>query len=64
MYYNGEGVTQDFTLAYMWMNIAGVAGDAETIKLRDIIASRMTPQQIKEGQDMARKCQARDFKGC
>ena len=33
-------------------------------KNRDIIAKRMTPQQIEKAQDMARACQARNFKGC
>ena len=60
----GEGVTQDSALAHMWMSIASVAGTAEATKLRDIIASRMTPQQIEKAQEMARKCQERNFKGC
>jgi hypothetical protein len=30
----------------------------------DILAKRMTPQQIGEAQKMARECQQRNFKGC
>ena len=64
MYYKGKGVTQDFVPAHMWVNIAGREGDADIIKMRDSIASQMTSQQIEKAQDMARKCQARSFKGC
>jgi TPR repeat protein len=64
MYANGQGVTQDFARAHMWYNLASSAGDADGAKNRDIIAKIMTPQQIEKAQAMARKCQARSFKGC
>ena len=64
MYYNGHGVTQDYASAHMWFNLASSAGYADGAKNRDLIAQRMTPQQIEKAQDMARKCQARNFKGC
>jgi hypothetical protein len=31
---------------------------------RDIVAKRMTPQQIADAQKLARDCLARNFKGC
>ena len=43
---------------------AAVKGDASAVKSRDIIAKRLTPQQIAEAQKLARECQARNFKGC
>ena len=65
MYYNGHGVVQDYVRAHMWMNLAAVKGDAtNAVKSRDIIAARMSTQQIAEAQKMARDCQARNFKGC
>ena len=64
MYASGQGVTQDYASAHMWYNLAGSAGDAEGAKNRDLIAKIMTPQQIEKAQDMARACQARNFKGC
>ena len=64
MYANGQGVTKDYIRAHMWWNLASSAGDAGGDKNRDIVAKKMTPQQIEKAQDMARECQARNFKGC
>ena len=64
MYANGRGVTQDYVRAHMWFNLSGAFGDATGLQDRDIIAARMTPQQIAEAQHMAWECQQRDFKDC
>jgi len=48
----------------MWFNLASVKGDAIAVKNRDIIAKRMTSQQISEAQKLARECQSRNFKNC
>lgn len=64
MYGKGQGVVQDFTRAHMWSNLSAVKGDSDTVKNRDIIAYKMTPQQIAEAQKLARECQARNFKNC
>ena len=57
MYAAGRSVPQDFVLALKWLNLA--ASDAEkrnvTVKLRDIIAKKMTPAQIAEAQRLARE---------
>ena len=67
-YYYGEGVAKDNVRAYMWLTLAILATDEDinniAAKGRDIVAKRMTPQQIAEAQKMARECQARKFKGC
>jgi TPR repeat protein len=64
MYYTGEGVTQDYVRAHMWFNLAGASGDVYGEKDRDLVAAKMTPQQIAEAQKMARECQQRYYKGC
>ena len=64
MYEGGHGVTQDYTRAHMWYNLASAAGDANGTKNRDRIAKKMTHQQIEKAQEMAKACQARNFKGC
>ena len=64
MYSQGQGVTQNSYSAHMWFNLASSAGHANGAKIRDLIAKMMTPQQIEKAQDMARACQARNFKGC
>ena len=64
MYAKGDWVTQNSASAHMWFDLSSSAGDADGAKSRDLIAERMTPQQIEKAQDMARACQERIFKGC
>ena len=57
MYDKGHGVPLDVVLAYKWMNLA--AGHASRrqrdyyLRLRNAIASKMSPNQIAEGQVLA-----------
>ena len=65
MYDKGWGVLQDYVRAHMWYNLASAAGGSQFgNKNRDDIAKIMTPQQIEKAQEMAKACQARNFKGC
>jgi len=64
MYFNGEGVFQDYTRAHMWLNIAASQGQENAVRNRDIAAERMTPAQIEKAQDMARECVANEYRGC
>ena len=65
MYGKGRGVLQDYVRAHMWYNLASAAGGSQFgNKNRDDIAKIMTPQQIEKAQEMAKACQARNFKGC
>jgi TPR repeat protein len=64
MYGEGKGVVQDNMRAHMWFNLAAVTGHANAVKNRDIVAKRMTTQQVAEAQKLARECQARNFKNC
>ena len=64
MYDNGQGVTQDYASAHMWFDLASAAVHADGAKNRDMVAKEMTLQQIEKAQNMARTCQARNFKGC
>ena len=64
MYDEGKGVLQDYVRAHMWYNLASAAGKAYGTKTRDDIAKLMTHQQIEKAQEMAKACQASNFKGC
>ena len=64
MYSNGEGVVQDYVRAHMWWNLAAAQGNANAVKNRDIVAKKMSTQQIVEAQKLARECQARNYKNC
>jgi TPR repeat protein len=60
MYADGKGVSQDYSLAHMWLNLAA-SGESDgafremAIKNRDLVAAKMTPAQIAEAQRMARE---------
>lgn len=65
MYSSGDGVPQDYVLAHMWVNLAASNGDNETsVKVRDALASLMTPAQIAEAQALAQRCLTSKYKEC
>ena len=62
MYQNGQGVSQDYTLAYKWFNLASSRFPATeeekrevAAETRDFVASKMPPAQIAEAQRLARE---------
>ena len=55
MYLAGEGVAQDFVEAHRWFSLSAVAGNQDAINARDVVAARMTPEQIAEAHRRARE---------
>jgi uncharacterized protein len=57
MYDKGHGVPQDFVLAYKWLNLAAARASTHErdyfLRLRDAVASKMSPAQIAQGQYLA-----------
>jgi len=57
MYDKGHGVPQDFILAYKWLNLAAARATKHErdyfLRLRNAVASKMSPAQIAEGQRLA-----------
>jgi uncharacterized protein len=42
--------------AHMWLNLAASrSGDATMVKSRDLVAAKMTPDQVAEAQRLARE---------
>lgn len=58
MYALGLGVSRDPAEAYGWYENAARAGDGLAERLRDDIASQMSPQQIAKGQQRAKVIRA------
>ena len=54
MYYEGQGVPQDYALAHMWLNLTASNGDKDAIKKRSMMEEKMTPSQLEKAQEMAR----------
>ena len=62
MYYHSRGVSQDYVLAYMWLNLASTRDSAWEKEKRDKaeenrknLASKLSPAQIAEAQKLARE---------
>ena len=55
MYTIGSGVPQDYVLALMWSNLAASQENEGAISLRELVASKMTPEQITEAEILARE---------
>ena len=57
MYNKGHGVWQDGILAYKWLNLAAARAPAryreQYLRIRDAAASKLTPDQIYMGQELA-----------
>ncbi len=61
---NGQGLLQDNVLAHMWFYIANANGNEIGAQLRDVVAERMTPEDISKAQALARECMASGYKNC
>lgn len=55
---------KDDRLAYMWYDLAAAQGDKEAKKIRNKMAEDMKAKQLTEAQEMAKKCRAKNYKGC
>lgn len=68
MYERGRGVRKDLVRALMWYTVAAAMlnGDEgkSAVERRDHLTSQMTAPQIKQAQEMARRCQESQFKEC
>lgn len=54
MFYRGDGVEKSNIEAHKWWNLAASHGSRAAGTMRDMIARRMTPQEIAEAQRLAR----------
>lgn len=62
MYGNGEGVPENYTMAYMWWNLAAAQGHDEAKKNKGIVQESMTAADISKAQTLGRECLAKDYK--
>jgi TPR repeat protein len=51
----GDGVPQDYVQAYFWLVLSAAQGNKDAVMARDLLIDRMTPQQIAQGQQLARE---------
>lgn len=69
LYYAAQGVSQDYVRTYMWASLAkdnatnmGIANLAQ--KILNFTEPELTPQQISDAKDMAKKCRASTYRDC
>jgi uncharacterized protein len=55
IYNEGKGVPRDLVEAHVWANLAAAQGHREALILREIVAARMTPEDVVEAQRRARR---------
>ncbi len=49
-YYLGQGLPKNYVEAYKWYNLSSAQGNAKAQEYREMLATKMTPQMIAEGQ--------------
>jgi hypothetical protein len=64
MYRDGLAVAKDDVRAHMWFNLSAAKGNQGAAKSRDAVASRLTPEQLAQAQELARKCQRSNYREC
>ena len=60
----GRGVPQDPIKAYAWLSIAVTAGDSMAATNRDVVARKLSPQQLEQAKGLTKDCQQGNFKPC
>ena len=64
MYDEGKAVSINGVRAHMWFNLSAAQGYTNATKQRDLIASKLTNQEMTEAQTLARECLARKYQDC
>ena len=64
MYRKGQGVPQDFVIAYVWFNMGALNGSENAVKGRDIALQKMTPNQVAIAKEISKKCYNSNYKDC
>ena len=63
-YRYGNGVDVDSVKAHVWLSIAAAGGNEYAKANRKAVEKVMWPSQIVKAKEMARECEAKNYKGC
>ena len=64
MYANGQGAPQNNVKAYVWWSVSAAQGNEKAKGNRDIVAAKLTPQDLSKAQAIATKCFESKYKNC
>lgn len=57
-----QKISQDYVHAHIWFNLGAASGDENAMRNRDLVAKKMSSQQITKAQKMASDCQLKNSK--
>ena len=60
----GDGVPQNNVRAYAWWSVAAAQGNEDARGNRELMADRLSSEQLARGQDMATRCFESDYQDC
>ena len=63
-YSTGEGVPQNNIKTYVWWSVSAGKGDEDAKNNREIVAAKLTPQDLSKAQSIATKCFESNYKDC
>jgi TPR repeat protein len=64
MFRKGEGVPKNPVRARMWFSFAAARGDAKAKAELRKVSRRMTREEISQAEEMARACEASNYREC
>ena len=64
MYRYGQGVIQDNSKAYMWLNFAERNGNSSAKDIKNSLFSRMSDSEIETTRKMISECMKNNYKNC
>ncbi len=64
LYVDGRGLSADPVLGYMWVSLAAAVGETSAAATQRALDSKLTPAQVTEAQNLARKCKESGYKAC
>ena len=64
MYANGAGVPENYIKAHVWWSMAKTKGNEIAKEYIKVLKTKMTNDQIAEGQALASKCYESNYKDC
>jgi TPR repeat protein len=64
LYEYGTGVIQDYERAFMWFDLSSASGKYFGVTRRQLVAKKMTAEQIEDAKRMEHDCQQRHLVDC
>jgi len=64
LYEYGKGVSQDYERAFMWFDLSSVSGKYFGVTRRELVAKKMTREQIDDAKKMEQDCREHHLSGC